>query len=66
MPVWFSHILLIIPNINIEVFPEAEESHWDGIQDITSGVGLIKILYVIQEFFGEVTYSGGVGGVWTS
>ena len=31
VPVWVSHIVLIIKRINIEFFLEAEESLWGGI-----------------------------------
>ena len=50
--------MLIITSINIEVFTEAEESQWNGIQEITSGIGFVKIPYVIQELIGEVMGRG--------
>ena len=42
--VWIRHIVIIIPSINIQVFPEGEESLWEKIQETTSGIGLIEIL----------------------
>ena len=53
--VWVMHIVLIILSRNLEVFPEVEESLWDEIQEITSGINFFEILYVLQEFFSEVT-----------
>ena len=40
--------MLIILSISLEVLTEAEESICDRIQEITSGIGFVKILYVIQ------------------
>ena len=49
------HIVLIILSRNLEVFPEVEESLWDEIQEITSGINFFEIFYFLQEFFSEVT-----------
>ena len=39
VPVWVRHGVLIIPSINLAVFPQAEEILCDRIQDINSGLG---------------------------
>ena len=57
-PVWVRHRVLIIPIRNIEVFPEGEESLWDKIQEITSGIGIVKIFDVLHDFGGEVMGRG--------
>ena len=56
--IWVSHRVLIIPIRNIEVFPEGEESLWDKIQEITSGIGIVKIFDVLHDFGGEVMGRG--------
>ena len=59
VPVWVRHILLIIPSINIEVLPEAEESLWDKIREITRMIGFVKILSVLCDFFSAFLGRGG-------
>ena len=50
-------MLIIIFN-NIEVFYEGEERLCDETQEITSRIGVLEIIYVIQEFGSEVTGRG--------
>ena len=50
--------VLIIPIINIDIFLEGEESLWDEIQEISSSIGVVIILYVLQDFGHEVTGRG--------
>ena len=50
-------MLIIIFN-NLEVFYEGKERLCDETQEITSRIGVLEIIHVIQEFDSEVTGMG--------
>ena len=60
VPVWVRHIVLIITSFNIEIFLEMVDICLDIIPEINSRIGFFEILYVLQEFVGEVTGRGGM------
>ena len=53
-PVLVGHRVLLIPSSNLEIFPKREDSLWDEIQDITSRIGIVKILDLLQYYGSEV------------
>ena len=49
--------MLEITSSNLEFLLESEESLWDKVQEINIRIGIVEILYVIQEFVSEVAGS---------
>ena len=57
MTIWVRYGVLEITSSNLEFLLESEESLWDKVQEINIRIGIVEILYVIQEFVSEVAGS---------
>ena len=60
VPVWVRHILLTTTSFNIKIFLEMVDICLNIIPEINSRIGFVEILYILQEFVGEVTGRGGM------